>query len=210
MNLELAYAISVHKAQGSDFERIYVIVPKSNQALLSKELFYTSLTRSRRHCTLLVEQDISVLVGMRRPESAKLSRINSSLFSFNPIPEELLQLRGWFEEGRIHRTLADTMVRSKSEVIISNMLHEREIPFQYEVPLYASDGSFFLPDFTITWRGEKYYWEHVGMLHRADYRAHWKTKKTWYGRYFPGKLLITEESGDLSKITEEIIKKHFY
>src|SRR5207253_10293906 len=31
-NLELAYAISVHKAQGSEFERTYVIVPKSKTA----------------------------------------------------------------------------------------------------------------------------------------------------------------------------------
>ncbi len=51
-NLELAYAISVHKVQGSEFERVYVIIPKNKQALLTTELFYTALTRARRHCTL--------------------------------------------------------------------------------------------------------------------------------------------------------------
>jgi exodeoxyribonuclease V alpha subunit len=80
-NLELAYAISVQKAQGSEFERTYVIVPKTKTALLSPELFYTALTRATRHCTLLVEQDVSALIDMRRPERSHLLKINSSLFA---------------------------------------------------------------------------------------------------------------------------------
>ena len=208
-NLELAYAISVHKAQGSEFERVYVIVPKAKQALLSTELFYTALTRAKRHCTLLVEQDISPLLGMRRPECAKLSRINTSLFEFRPVPDALLEIRGWMEDGRIHQTLADVSVRSKSEVIIANMLHEREIPFAYEVPLYAADGTFFLPDFTVTWRGANFFWEHLGMLARPDYKAHWDKKRAWYERFFPGKLIITEEGGDLSKQADKIISDMF-
>lgn len=208
-NLELAYAISVHKAQGSEFERVYVVVPKSKQSLLSTELFYTGLTRAQRHCTLLVEQDVSPLLGMMRLESSRLRRINSSLFTFREVPEALLSLNGWYEDGRIHHTLADVLVRSKSEVIIANMLNERDIPFSYEQPLYAADGSLFLPDFTITWRGRKYYWEHVGMLHRDDYRAHWEKKKVWYERFFKGSLIITEEANDLSKQADEVINKYF-
>ena len=40
-NIELGYAISVHKAQGSEFSRIYFVLPKSKQSLLSTELLYT-------------------------------------------------------------------------------------------------------------------------------------------------------------------------
>ncbi len=208
-NLELAYAISIHKAQGSEFERVYVVVPKSKQTLLSTELFYTAITRARCHCTLLVEQDVTSLLGMRRLEASRLRRINSSLFTFSHVPEALLTMRGWYEDGRIHRTLADVVVRSKSEVIISNMLFERDIPFRYEQPLFAPDGTFYLPDFTINWRGNDYFWEHVGMLHRDDYRAHWKTKREWYERFFKKRLIITEESADLSKQADEIIRKVF-
>lgn len=208
-NLELAYAISVHKAQGSEFERVYVVVPKSKQALLSTEMFYTALTRARRHCTLFVEQNVSSLLGMRRIEASKLRRINSSLFSFRAVPDILLSVDGWYEDGRIHHTLADVVVRSKSEVIIANMLHERGIPFQYEQPLYACDGTFYLPDFTITWRGTEYFWEHVGMLHRDDYRAHWEKKRAWYEHFFPGRLIVTEEAADLSKQADDVIRKYF-
>ena len=208
-NLELAYAISVHKAQGSEFERVYVVVPKSKQALLSPEMFYTALTRARRHCTLLVEQDISSLLGMRRPEASRLCRINSSLFEFRVVPEALLAINGWYQDGRIHQTIAEVAVRSKSEVIIANMLFERDIPFRYEQPLFASDGTFFLPDFSVTWRGSDYFWEHVGMLHRDDYRTHWEKKKAWYNRFFPGRLIVTEESGELSKQADKVIKTYF-
>jgi exodeoxyribonuclease V alpha subunit len=78
-NLELAYAVSIHKAQGSEFDRVYFVVPKHKQTLLSRELFYTGLTRAARHCTLLIEEDISPLLSMRRLERSRLLRINASL-----------------------------------------------------------------------------------------------------------------------------------
>jgi hypothetical protein len=208
-NLELAYAISVHKSQGSEFERVYLILPKHKTGLLSPELFYTGLTRAQGHCTLLVQEDISPLLTLRRLENSHLARINSSLFEFRPAPPALRTMHEWYEEGKIHRTLTDQMVRSKSEVIIANMLADRDIPFRYEVPLYAPDGTFYLPDFTITWRGEEWYWEHLGMLHKERYRNHWETKKAWYEKHgFANRLIATSEVGgfdsrDVSRVLNE-------
>lgn len=204
-NLELAYAISVHKAQGSEFDRVYFIVPKYKQALLSRELFYTGITRARRHCTIFVQQDIAPLLSMRRVECSHLLAINSSLFTFRPVADALIDRGSWYEEGKIHRTLANVMVRSKSEVIIANMLFERDIPFRYEQPLFAPDGTFYLPDFTITLRGEQWYWEHLGRLEDEPYRRHWETKQAWYNRFFPGRLLTTSESGQLSYEAQALI-----
>jgi exodeoxyribonuclease V alpha subunit len=208
-NLELAYAISIHKAQGSEFTEVYFVVPKHKRSLLSRELFYTGLTRATRRCTLFVEEDISPLLSMRRLEQSRLLRINASLFSFQPIPEDLRTLGGWYEEGKIYSTLTEYMVRSKSEVIIANMLFDREISFRYEVPLYAPDGTFYLPDFTVRWQGEDWYWEHVGRLDDEDYRNRWETKRTWYETHFPGRLVTTEESPEISTAAAEIIADHF-
>jgi len=195
-NLELAYAISVHKSQGSEFQRVYFVLPKHKRALLSRELFYTGLTRAQVHCTLLVQEDISPILSLRRLENSHLAQINSSLFQFRPAPPELRTLHEWYEEGKIHRTLTEQMVRSKSEVIIANMLFEREIPFKYEVPLYAPDGTFYLPDFTITWRGEEWYWEHLGLLGDESYRNHWETKRAWYDKHgFGDRLIVSSEQG---------------
>jgi hypothetical protein len=208
-NLELAYAVSIHKAQGSEFDRVYFVVPKHKQALLSRELFYTGLTRAARHCTLLIEEDISPLLSMRRLERSQLLRINASLFDFAPVPDELRHLGDWYEEGKIHSTLSEFMVRSKSEVIIANMLTEREIPFRYETPLFAPDGTFYLPDFTVQWQGQEWYWEHVGRLDDKSYSSHWETKQEWYHRHFPDRLVTTMESGELSRDAANLIDLRF-
>jgi hypothetical protein len=159
----------------------------------------------------LIEEDIAPLLKIRRPESSHLVGINCSLFDFTPAPDgfELLRREGYLDDRKIHRTLAEVMVRSKSEVIIANMLFDRDISFEYERPLYAPDGSFYLPDFTILWRGERYFWEHLGLLERTEYRLKWETKKAWYENHFAGKLVTTEESGQLSTRAKETIEKFF-
>lgn len=174
--------------------RVYFVLPKHKRALLSRELFYTGITRAKTHCTLLIEEDIAPILSLRRPESAQLDRINSSLFAFRPAPAELQMMWQWYEEGRIHRTLTGHMVRSKSEVIIANLLHDHDVPFDYEVPLRATDGTFYLPDFTVKVRGETWYWEHWGMLHNQQYRAHREKKLAWYQQHgFADRLVETEE-----------------
>lgn len=42
-----AYAITVHKSQGSEFDEVVVILPDWQSAVLSRELLYTALTRAR-------------------------------------------------------------------------------------------------------------------------------------------------------------------
>ena len=207
--MELGYAISVYKAQGSEFERVYLVIPKRRTGLLSKELLYTGLTRASRHCTILIEDDIGSLVRLYRRESSQLARVNASLFSFKPVPDELRHMHSWYEEGKIHSTLTAFMVRSKSEVIIANMLAERDIPFTYETLLFAPDGTFYLPDFTITWNGEKWFWEHFGRMDLEEYRNKAETKRAWYERHFPGHVVTTMESPNLTKDADEIIRGHF-
>lgn len=210
-NLELAYAISVHKSQGSEFQHLYFVLPKHKRGLLSPELFYTGLTRAQVHCTLLVEEDIAPILSLRRLENSHLAQINSSLFQFRPVPREFQTMHEWYKEGKIHRTLTEHMVRSKSEVIIANMLFERDIPFQYEVPLFAPDGTFYLPDFTINWRGEEWYWEHLGMLKDESYRNHWEAKQAWYKKHgFADRLITTSEVGGFdSQSVLQVLQERF-
>ena len=210
-NLELGYAISVHKAQGSEFERIYFVVPKHRKSLLWRELFYTGLTRAKSHCTLLIEEDIAPLLRLRRREMSQLARINSSLFVFRPVDAAMEDLASWYQEGKIHKALTGDMVRSKSEVIIANLLHARDIPFTYEMPLRAPDGTMKLPDFTVQWAGQTWYWEHEGMLHDSKYRAAQKEKHHWYTDHgFAGRLIVTTEgTGFDSKVAAATMEQYF-
>jgi len=47
-----AYALTVHKAQGSEFERVWLALPERGARVLSRELLYTGLTRARRGLSL--------------------------------------------------------------------------------------------------------------------------------------------------------------
>lgn len=207
-NLELAYAISVHKSQGSEFDYVYIVIPKRDSHLLSMELLYTAITRAQKKVTVFLQDDLGTLAALGRMEKSAVRRINSSVFRFAPLPEELLYIQNWYADEKKLATLSEYFVRSKSEVIIANMLVSEEVPFLYEEPLYAPDGTMFLPDFTVKFRGEVYYWEHVGRLDLPDYRDHWEKKQKWYEKHFPGKLLVTYEGRDLSTAAMELIKGH--
>lgn len=179
--LELAYALTVHKSQGSEFKKVFVILPK-NCRPLSRELLYTALTRSREQLVLLVEGDnAAVLYDLSRPERSETARRNTNLF-VGIIRE--FQDKVPYAEHLIHRTQRGHMVRSKSELVIANMLFQMGIDYEYERVCEGTTAPGRLrPDFSfVTPDGELVVWEHLGMLSRPDYRRGWEWKREWYSR----------------------------
>lgn len=182
--LELAYALTVHKAQGSDFETVILIVPRKAQTL-SRELLYTGLTRFKGKLILLVEKDSQPLLDLRRPEASDTMRRTTRMFKLL-IGQDAgeIGVKGLYRpEGLIHRTSDGTAVRSKSEVIVYDLLASLGLSIEYEKELPAKDGNpknFRLPDFTIHHQGRTWYWEHLGMLEKASYKEEWGLKKQWY------------------------------
>lgn len=49
---EFAFALTVHKSQGSEFGEVFLALPERGARVLSRELLYTGLTRCRRGVTL--------------------------------------------------------------------------------------------------------------------------------------------------------------
>lgn len=47
------------------------------------------------------------------------------------------------------------------------------------------------------------------MLENDEYSNHWETKKAWYKKFFPGRLVTTQESGNLSTDADALIASHF-
>jgi hypothetical protein len=52
-SFSLGYCLTGHKAQGSEFRNTYIIMHKKHHTLVSREWFYTCLTRTRVTCTVL-------------------------------------------------------------------------------------------------------------------------------------------------------------
>jgi UvrD-like helicase C-terminal domain len=166
--LELAYALIIHKAQGSEFGVTFVVVPNPCR-LLSRELLYTALTRQREQVILLHQGDVRSLLKLSSAEYSETARRLTNLFA-NPKPIE--HIGTFLEEELIHRTARGEFVRSKSEVIIANLLHGLGIPYAYEQPLLGRDGSIRYPDFTIedAETGQHVFLEHLGMMTEPAYR----------------------------------------
>lgn len=90
-------------------------------------------------------------------------------------------------------------VRSKSEVIIADILEENAIPFLYEKPLFL-DAVVFHPDFTLLDIKERkeIYWEHFGLMDDMEYRNSAFSKIRKYeenGLYQHDSLIWTFETG---------------
>jgi exodeoxyribonuclease V alpha subunit len=55
---ETAFAMTIHKSQGSEFDQVIVILPEgTSNALLTRELLYTGITRARTSITIQGEMD---------------------------------------------------------------------------------------------------------------------------------------------------------
>lgn len=192
-NIQLAYALTVHKAQGSDFDTVFLIVPQT-ASTLSRELIYTGLTRFRSKLVLLIEKDIEPLRRLRSPDCSDTGRRNTHMFFLEIRSDDMPRPH---LAALKHRTRKGDAVRSKSEVVVADLLHALGISYLYEEPLVSRSDpkDFRLPDFTASYEGDIYYWEHLGMLTVPDYREAWERKREWYETNGYADRLITSEDG---------------
>ncbi|MBM6550515.1 exodeoxyribonuclease V subunit alpha [Marinomonas ostreistagni] len=52
-SVETVFAMTVHKSQGSEFHHTAMLLPSQHSPILTKELIYTGITRSKKHFTLI-------------------------------------------------------------------------------------------------------------------------------------------------------------
>lgn len=179
--LELAWAVTVHKSQGSEFETTFVILPK--RANVSRELMYTALTRQRGKVVIIHEGDVSDLRDLTAPwRSDTASRLTDLFDPPQPVTLEVRGEKRRFDRKLIHVSASGIPMASKNEVIIAGLLDQLAPgSWMYEKPLIGSDGRTVRPDFTIArGDGQTVFWEHAGMLDLPDYARKWDLKKDWY------------------------------
>jgi exodeoxyribonuclease V alpha subunit len=65
-DLDLCYAMTVHKAQGSEFDSVVVIMPAEDIPLLSREILYTAVSRAQKSVTIVGGGEI-IRAAISRP-----------------------------------------------------------------------------------------------------------------------------------------------
>lgn len=204
--LELAYALTVHKTQGSEFGTTFVILPNPCRNL-SREMLYTALSRQKNKLVILHQGDFNDLIHYSHESASEINRRMTNLFKLStPVEIQVNNKPVFMDRNLVYLTENGELVRSKSEWIIATKLKTAGIRYQYEQPLVL-DGVVRYPDFTIHDEdtGIVWYWEHNGMLGNNEYHARWERKKSAYRKaniYPPeeqnesdcaGILLTTEE-----------------
>ena len=232
--LELAYAITVHKAQGSEFGTVILVLPARSR-LVSREMLYTALTRQSKRIWILHQGPFENFLSLRQHMFSDIaSRFTNLLGAVDfqpprPSAEVAGALRGaqrtFLAEKLIHRTLRGEMVSSKNEVVIANILHglekEGHLRFQVEPRLPFEQATGRWADFLVESKGKVWYWEHCGRLDDENYRARWNRKLKLYeangfevySEHTPqGQLIVTTDGpkeGLDSVAIEQLARKLF-
>ena len=80
---ETAYAMTVHKSQGSESERVLLVLPREDNPLLTRELLYTGLTRASQEVELW--SDEGTFVSAVRRKTSRRSGLREALWNQGPI-----------------------------------------------------------------------------------------------------------------------------
>jgi hypothetical protein len=192
-NFELAYAITIHKSQGSEFKNVFLVIP-GKETLLSRELLYTALTRSTNTVTLFLQSRKGTsLLETARNRSFIMPRMTSMFDA----PDNY---------RRIFEPKTGVPVRSKIEYILFKALQASGLDFVYEQELELSQGGLKVtikPDFTIQLGDKTYYWEHLGELDERNYSTGWKERRQLYEANSRLDSIITTD--DLGGVLQEKI-----
>lgn len=78
---ETAFAMTVHKSQGSEFEKVAVVLPAFTSTVLTKELIYTAITRARQMVTLYSPESVlrEAIARKCARHSGLISRLQTAL-----------------------------------------------------------------------------------------------------------------------------------
>jgi len=187
IRIDLGYAITVHKSQGSDFDHVLFVLSDFGPFVL-RELIYTGFTRARSKLHLLVKEELKekLLILLNRVfENSSVKNRQTLLFGFKNSPFRPHSL------SKKNGTVIE--VRSKIEYMIAKKLDELGVDFEYE-PMELYEKTRMKPDFKIN--GE-YYLEHLGYMQNEGYRKRWNKKFEVYKKLgLADKLITTTESSN--------------
>lgn len=75
---ETVFAMTVHKSQGSEFDRVLLVIPATDSLILTREILYTGITRARKTVEIWCGEELLAAAVTRRIE--RRSGLRSALW----------------------------------------------------------------------------------------------------------------------------------
>ena len=73
--VETMFAMTIHKSQGSQADEVTVLLPPQDSRLLTRELFYTAVTRAKKHVRVVgTEESVRAAIGRRATRASGLAQ----------------------------------------------------------------------------------------------------------------------------------------
>ena len=137
---------------------------------------------------------------LQRNEGFSFTHTRPSQFHQGAISKGLFTVK---ENSSFYRTRNGIFVRSKSEMLIANFLHDHRFRFEYERPTLLESKlirpDFYLPDCDLIV-------EHLGLYESsADYRKDWEWKKSLYEKC--NRKYITLFETDIPQLESTLLVK---
>ena len=149
--------------------------------LIHQRIRYEQRKRLRKNMKIINKalsqyQDCDVQAILETLPEAYLKGYAADCESFRSNLKEAFYPTNQYPSDVMHRTSDGVFVKSKSELIIYEMLTANKVPFRYEERLILFDGRgekvFRYPDFTIHFPdGRQLFWEHIGLLQDTAYQT---------------------------------------
>ena len=77
--LELAYAVTIHKSQGSEYPAVIIPMSQGPRMLMNRNILYTAVTRARKCVCLVGEEEIFRLMADNVSESKRYSSLTDRI-----------------------------------------------------------------------------------------------------------------------------------
>ena len=77
-DLTLAYAISIHKSQGSEFPVVIIALLRQHYIMLQRNLLYTAITRGRNKVFIIGDPDAYALASRNKERANRMTGLYSN------------------------------------------------------------------------------------------------------------------------------------
>lgn len=203
-------------------------IPKSNRQLAEQLAERKYLTQLREDA---IHEQRAIQMYLRHHKEEETKRFLKAESGYSELLKPAFQsksrqIKEWekgpYEKGKLHpeKLIFETgfgiRVRSKSELMIADVLQKYKIPFHYEEVLKV-DGVQVCPDFTIRHpkTGKYFYWEHFGMMDEKEYAKRAGAKMQLYltnGYLLSVNLIVTSETREqplTSQALDRVVRHYF-
>ena len=93
--LKLAYAISIHKSQGSEFPTVIMPLVRQHYIMLNKNLTYTAITRAKKQMIIIGSEAVFKRSAQRDYDLRRQTLLTSRLNQFNSYEEDENEDEDW-------------------------------------------------------------------------------------------------------------------